>query len=49
MLKLRIFQSHRFYVKSSFGILEVPKTAILALNLDFNEFLHFCRAEMYHN
>ena len=46
---LMIFQSLRFYVKSILGILS-SKSAILthseALNVDFDEFLQFLKAEI---
>ena len=41
-----IFLTLRFYVKSIYGILEVPFQHFeRALNVDFNEFLHFLMAE----
>ena len=47
----RNFLQLRFYVKSIFGISEVPKIAILTfsvdMNIDFEAFLHFQRVEVY--
>ena len=48
-LCFKLFLPLRFYVKSFFEIPKVPKTAILtfleALNIYFEDFLHFWRAE----
>ena len=48
-----IFLPFTFYVKSNLKILEVQKLPFLkhleALNFDFNEFLHFLKAEVYPN
>ena len=46
-----VFVLLRFYVKSILRVLEVPnksfKTHLEAQNLDFDEFLHFLKVEIY--